>query len=704
MVRTNRPLVERMTLVWHDWFATSNEGVGSQRLMLRQNALFRRHALGSFERLLLDVTRDPAMLLWLNGNENTALEPERELRARADGAVHARRRPRLHRARRARAGAGADRLRQRLAAQRRADAASATTPARTTRASSASSAAAAASTGGTRAGCALDHRMHPSFFVLEALGLLRARPRPPRRRSAGWSGCTVERLPRSAGRRGDPAPPRPLRGAADDEAAVVYTAGLLRMSGGPSTTTRGPGSAALRAAALLPAERVRLGRRALARHGDLPRPLGHGEPRPQACGDRPEGRRAVRRGRAARPRAPLLGRADADGRDAPVAAPLRAALARRREAVVEARRLRGDDRERAPPARSPSPPTSRRADGGHCCNEYSRSRSCAGPPPRRARACRRSSRACRCRRARASTAARFLARSVGLALSVYGAGALAPRALERGHRRRGAAPSRSRCSSPSSSTGGLDSLSTLFPSATPTTGAAADARAARLEPGVRRGRAAALASGRRRRSDSSMLEGKLAVLPAVGYTNADQSHFTSRHYWEVGADRRRPAHRLARPLPRPRRRRRQPAAGAEPRRRALAVLADVAACRSRRCAAPTGYGFWARNVWGEVEGAHARGDRGPRRGRRLRRPRSGSGGGRGHAGRRLRRQLAPFRQRKRRLRQPGGLPEHGDQFPRAARRPRGDARRRAAAPLRRADGVRHVRHALRSGRISSPAA
>ncbi|MGZ8667694.1 MAG: DUF1501 domain-containing protein, partial [Solirubrobacterales bacterium] len=30
-------------------------------------------------------------------------------------------------------------------------------------------------------------------------------------------------------------------------------------------------------------------------------------------------------------------------------------------------------------------------------------------------------------------------------------------------------------------------------------------------------------------------EGKLSVLPAVGYTNADQSHFTSRHYWEVGA-------------------------------------------------------------------------------------------------------------------------------------------------------------------------
>ena len=75
MVRTSRPLVERMTLVWHDWFATSNSEVSSQRLMLRQNELFRRHALGSFDRLLLAVTRDPAMLVWLSGNENTRWSP-----------------------------------------------------------------------------------------------------------------------------------------------------------------------------------------------------------------------------------------------------------------------------------------------------------------------------------------------------------------------------------------------------------------------------------------------------------------------------------------------------------------------------------------------------------------------------------------------------------------------------------------------------
>jgi uncharacterized protein (DUF1800 family) len=75
MVRTTRPLVERMTLVWHDWFATSNDGVGSQALMLRQNNLFRSHGLGSFEQLLLAVTKDPAMLTWLNGLENAKGSP-----------------------------------------------------------------------------------------------------------------------------------------------------------------------------------------------------------------------------------------------------------------------------------------------------------------------------------------------------------------------------------------------------------------------------------------------------------------------------------------------------------------------------------------------------------------------------------------------------------------------------------------------------
>ena len=75
MVRTNRPLVERMSLVWHDWFATSTVGVKSQQLMLNQNALFRAGGLGSFRELLLNVTKDPAMLVWLSGFKNTKRSP-----------------------------------------------------------------------------------------------------------------------------------------------------------------------------------------------------------------------------------------------------------------------------------------------------------------------------------------------------------------------------------------------------------------------------------------------------------------------------------------------------------------------------------------------------------------------------------------------------------------------------------------------------
>ena len=69
MVRSDQQLVERMTLVWHSWFATSEEA-SNARLMIKQNWMMRRQALGNFHKLLLDVTVDPAMLLWLNGNTN----------------------------------------------------------------------------------------------------------------------------------------------------------------------------------------------------------------------------------------------------------------------------------------------------------------------------------------------------------------------------------------------------------------------------------------------------------------------------------------------------------------------------------------------------------------------------------------------------------------------------------------------------------
>jgi hypothetical protein len=70
MVRTSQPLVERMALVLHDWFSTSDDGVGNRKFMLDQNELFRRNALGNFKTLVHDVTVDPAMLVWLSGLDN----------------------------------------------------------------------------------------------------------------------------------------------------------------------------------------------------------------------------------------------------------------------------------------------------------------------------------------------------------------------------------------------------------------------------------------------------------------------------------------------------------------------------------------------------------------------------------------------------------------------------------------------------------
>jgi len=75
MVRTSAPLIERMTLTWHDWFATSNELVNSQRLMIEQNQTQRALCLSSFPRMLTAMTIDPAMLLWLSGAASTKEAP-----------------------------------------------------------------------------------------------------------------------------------------------------------------------------------------------------------------------------------------------------------------------------------------------------------------------------------------------------------------------------------------------------------------------------------------------------------------------------------------------------------------------------------------------------------------------------------------------------------------------------------------------------
>jgi hypothetical protein len=75
MVRTSQPLVERMTLILHDWFATSNANISKTQQMIDQSNLFRSRCFGSFLDLFEAVTVDPAMLQWLNGNENYKWAP-----------------------------------------------------------------------------------------------------------------------------------------------------------------------------------------------------------------------------------------------------------------------------------------------------------------------------------------------------------------------------------------------------------------------------------------------------------------------------------------------------------------------------------------------------------------------------------------------------------------------------------------------------
>ena len=70
MVRSDQQLVERMALVFHDWFATSLEAIHLQEWILEQTNLFRARGLGSFKELIAAITVDRAMIYWLSSQEN----------------------------------------------------------------------------------------------------------------------------------------------------------------------------------------------------------------------------------------------------------------------------------------------------------------------------------------------------------------------------------------------------------------------------------------------------------------------------------------------------------------------------------------------------------------------------------------------------------------------------------------------------------
>jgi len=70
ILQTQHPLQEKMTLFWHDHFATSADKVKAPMSMYLQNEILRRNAVGNFGTMLTEVSKDPAMIVWLDNEYN----------------------------------------------------------------------------------------------------------------------------------------------------------------------------------------------------------------------------------------------------------------------------------------------------------------------------------------------------------------------------------------------------------------------------------------------------------------------------------------------------------------------------------------------------------------------------------------------------------------------------------------------------------
>ena len=70
MITTHCPLEEKIALFWHGLFATGYTKLNQARAQLNQIDMFRRKGLGGYRELLVELSKDPAMILWLDNNEN----------------------------------------------------------------------------------------------------------------------------------------------------------------------------------------------------------------------------------------------------------------------------------------------------------------------------------------------------------------------------------------------------------------------------------------------------------------------------------------------------------------------------------------------------------------------------------------------------------------------------------------------------------
>ena len=70
IINTQRPLEEKMALFWHSLFATAYGKLNHAKAVVNQTNTFRRCGLGDFRTLLLELSRDPAMIFWLDNKDN----------------------------------------------------------------------------------------------------------------------------------------------------------------------------------------------------------------------------------------------------------------------------------------------------------------------------------------------------------------------------------------------------------------------------------------------------------------------------------------------------------------------------------------------------------------------------------------------------------------------------------------------------------
>lgn len=75
LICSRNPLLEKVTLFWHNHFAVSAQKVDSPAAMIRHMETLRQFGLGRFEDLLLAVSRDPAMIYWLDNQLNKRGKP-----------------------------------------------------------------------------------------------------------------------------------------------------------------------------------------------------------------------------------------------------------------------------------------------------------------------------------------------------------------------------------------------------------------------------------------------------------------------------------------------------------------------------------------------------------------------------------------------------------------------------------------------------